>query len=112
MKNKTNRISIPAKSKFNTILCSLCRKELHLKINQLLALIFPYLYLDYPQLEYQALRADQYDPVAVPVPTIKTGLKNGYRDPTYFRYSAVTKPTIGAVKPVVFDLGLYVQLLI
>lgn len=55
--------------------------------------------------EYRSLQVDRFDPVAVPVPMINTGLNNGYRDPNSFRYNAFEKAQVSSPKPIDFTAG-------
>ncbi|XP_054269531.1 uncharacterized protein LOC128990905 [Macrosteles quadrilineatus] len=51
---------------------------------------------------YRSLQVDRFDPVAVPVPMIKTGFTNGYRDPNSFRYNAIEKSQVFSPRPIEF----------
>uniref|UniRef100_A0A1B6KH31 Uncharacterized protein n=1 Tax=Graphocephala atropunctata TaxID=36148 RepID=A0A1B6KH31_9HEMI len=64
--------------------------------------------------DYRSLQTDRFDPVAVPVPMIKTGLNNGYRDPNSFRYNAMEKPQVSSPRPIdstavpVYEVGKFI----
>lgn len=60
---------------------------------------------DARHVEYRSLQVDRFDPVAVPVPMINTGLSNGYRDPNSFRYNAFEKAQVSSPKPIDFTAG-------
>lgn len=64
------------------------------------------MFTDSRYVEYRSLQVDRFDPVAVPVPMIKIGLNNGYRDPCSFRYNAIEKTQVTSPRPLDFYAGL------
>ncbi|XP_046423819.1 uncharacterized protein LOC124181360 [Neodiprion fabricii] len=55
-----------------------------------------------PIAHYRQLMAAVDSPIGAPINPVVTDLRDGYRDPTRFRYSAINRPTIQPAKSINF----------